>query len=298
MGWLDVVNVALNVAQVTELSRSRAQMEQMAQGAAYTAARGQILDGLRNYVFQVTQDSKALEAQLAIAPQQVFMVARILLQRFQDIGIRPDIFPEFTDKEYVQQAVTRLQGIAQQTSNSLSPDQVSRAEAGMNFILQMPLLDAAIASKSAFEQIQGTEAEWRQLDAQAGRNKGRKTIGLLLMLGGVGFGFLVCGISSIFASGSGSGVATLMMLASLGIMGGSAAGGVWLINQASKTDPRHAALQTQRAAWKSQYVPGETWNEIVAQFGDRPSAEYQSLKSTRVNFLQQMLGQAAGFEKF
>jgi len=187
MGWLDLLDVGIGAAQFYQIRKAREQLSRTEAGAAAEAMRTETLEVLRNFVFECAQDLKALESHVASSPQAVYVVARAFEQRFQEIGITPAIFPEFADKEYVQQVQTKTQAAIQESHNRLSADQIQQAGACFDAIMQMPLLNQAIEATQAVEQLQATKAEWEALDKKARRASSRKGLGIL----GLGGTFLL-----------------------------------------------------------------------------------------------------------
>jgi hypothetical protein len=65
----------------------------------------------------------------------VYVAAKTFEWRLHDVGISPEIFPEFTDKEYVQRVQNRLTRLIQELRRRLSAGQINQAEDCFSFIV-------------------------------------------------------------------------------------------------------------------------------------------------------------------
>ncbi len=295
-GWLDLIGIGIDVAQSHQIYKAREELGQLQAGAQAEAARKLILEMMRSFVFEIVQDIKALEDHMQTAPQQVYVVARALEWRLQDSGISPDIFPDFADKEYVQQAFTRIKSATQQSRGRLSEEQLTQAETAIGYITESGLLNQAIGAKSALEELQSTEPEWNMLSKQAGKASGSKTLGCLglfftfsfvpLLIGGV-VGWLAS-INDILGSISG----LLGMGAWLACLVGS------IVLMAKSKPARYQQMKVERESLQSKLMKREEWEKITALWGDLSSQGYRDIQTTRANFLRGVFGQVEGFDKF
>lgn len=295
-GWLDLIGIGIDVAQSHQIYKAREELGQLQAGAQAEAARKLILEMMRNFVFEIVQDIKALEDHMQTSPQQVYVVARALEWRLQDSGISPDIFPEFGDKEYVQQAFTRIRSATQQSRGQLSDEQFAQAETAVNYITETGLLTKAIEAKSAAQRLQATEAEWSALSKQAGHASGRKKLGCLGLIATFLF---VPQILVLAVIGLGQ------VHEILGALAGLLAVGIWLallvgsINLRGKKPPAHyETMKTEREELQQKLLPRDVWDKVVRLWGDLSSHEYRVIQASRANFLRGVFGQVQGFDKF
>lgn len=302
--WLDLIGIGIDVAQSYQIYQARQQLGQMQAGAEATALQKQVLEVLRNFVFETAQDVKALEQRVTGSPQPVYVVARALNWRFQDIGISPEIFPDFSDKEYVLKVQETIAGVTQETRDRLSDAQVSQADACVQAIVQMPLLEQAIEAQEAHEHLQATEAEWRAISA-------KRTKGMFGGLGTLAFAWVICpmmacissSIASInrFSTGQVGGFFTQVMeggilLTTLLVMLGGSIGGIILL--AKSSTGRFGELKRARRAWREKMPAREVWEQIVAAFGEQSSDEYREMRAARQNLMRQVLARVEGFDKY
>lgn len=295
-GWLDLIGIGIDIAQSNQIYKAREQLNQLQSGAQEEAVRKFILETMRNFIFEIAQDIKALEERMDIAPQQVYIVARALEWRLQDTGISPDLFPDFADKEYVQQTFTRIQKAMRQSRDRLSVEQVTQADTAINYAIEASLLNKTIEAKLALEELYSTEPEWRQLSSEASSADSRKTTGclvLFLTLAVLPAGLalviaIVYDISEFLASIVGFVGFCLWVLAL-----------VWNIKLFGKGKPaQYEQVKAHREELQKKLLPKEEWDQAVRLWGNLSSQGYQEMQATRTRFLQNMLGQVEGFEKF
>lgn len=294
--WLDLINVGLNAAHSHQIRKAQEQLQQMEVAAVEAAARQQVLEILRNFVFEMAQDIKALEENLQTAPQQVYVVAHALGWRFQNMGITPEIFPEFRDKEYVQQTQTKIQHAIEESRKMLTPDQHDQADRAVKFIEESDLLQETIEAVSAKENLEATEPEWEQLSKKAKGTKSKKTFGCLGLLATFSIiPIILVGIVTIMSDasrflGSISGiVAMLVWTAAL-------AGSIALLAQSKPN--RYEELQETREDWRSKLLPSERWQRVVSLWGEQSSQGYRDIQESRNTYIRGIFGQVEGFDKF
>ena len=295
-GWLDLIGIGIDVAQSHQIYKAREELGQLQAGAQAEAARKLILEMMRNFVFEIVQDIKVLEDHMQTAPQQVYVVARALEWRLQDSGISPEIFPDFTDKEYVQQAFTRIKSAVQQSRGRLYEEQLTQAETAIKYITETGLLTQAIEAKSAQEELQATETKWRKLSSQASIATKGKKLGCLLLFGTwtfiplliLGFGMALANVNEILAT-----IASMLgLVAWLACMVGS------IILMIKKKPPYYEQMKAEREELQKKLLPRDVWDKVVNLWGDLSSQGYRDIQATRGNFLRGVFGHVEGFDKF
>ena len=176
MGLLDLVDVAVNVQQSRRIGQARDQLTRMEQGMLQEAERRQFIESLRNIVFTVGQNIRALEQRVEAMPQPCYVTARALTWRLQEYGIAPEIFPEFADKEYVQQVREKIDAITQRSRSVLNDSQVKQADACVQAIVEMPALDQTI------DEVRTAAAELPRIEAARSRQNMYVGIGIALIV--------------------------------------------------------------------------------------------------------------------
>jgi hypothetical protein len=105
MGWLDVLNVGLGVANVAVNVSNASKLEQLqAQGAAAALIQAVITE-LRDQIFKFKQAAEAILASEAQSTKVAAGAMQLLELRLQDSGINPDLFRELSDKEYAASTI-------------------------------------------------------------------------------------------------------------------------------------------------------------------------------------------------
>jgi hypothetical protein len=294
--WLDLINVGLNAAQSAQIHQAQEQLQRMEAEAAEAALREQVLEVMRNYIFEIAQDIKALEEQLQQAPQQVYVVAHALRWRLENLGVTPEIFSEFADKEYVQQTQTKIRSAIQQSQTMMTAEQHTQADQAVRFIKQSDLLQDAIEAESAKENLQASEPEWEALKKKLNSTQGKKALGCL---------GLVMVFSVIPAVLAGIAISLASVNELLGTISGLVGFVVWIgclvgsIVLMAKSKPnRYEELKETRAEWENQLMPQERWDQVVALWGERSSQGYQEVQDSRNGFIRGIFGQVEGFDKF
>lgn len=298
MGWLDLIDLAIDVKQAADLRSAREQLRRIEMGAAEEALRQQIVEVLRNFVFSSAQQVKILETYLESSPQPVYVAATAFERRFQYAGISAEVFPEFTDKEYVQGVQGNLVRVIQNSRGRLTPGEISRAEECVDAIVQMHLLDQAIEAQSAWEQLQATEAEWKQASGRS----------MLLFVGGLialGGSFIVCPVAWCFSTSMVTSIAreqslnpvlSFATLAANGVLFlASMMGGIILLVRSR--NPRLRELGEKRKQWRESIPDRETWEHIVSLFGQQNSQGYRRLQAKREAMIGEVMKQIEGYDK-
>ncbi len=301
MGWLDLINIGIDAAQSYQIYQARERLRQIETGALTEALRKEVLEVLRNFVFATAQNLKELEQHLENSPQPAYVAARALEWRFQDIGISPEIFPEFTDKEYVLNVQEKLAEIIQDSQSRLTPDQISQGQECIKAIVQMSLLDQAVDMQVAREHLQSTEAEWKKV---AG-DRSKFTMGGLAALGAaffvcpVAYCFSTFALAALVSSAGGSSQGSILGLVTIVVNGAlflaSLVGGIILL--AKRRNPRHQELKKAREQWRDKIPDQETREQIVRLLGEQSSDEYQRLRATRAGLVREVMGQIEGYDR-
>lgn len=139
-------------------------MQSAAVAAQMDALRKAFIEAMRKLVFDISRDLQLAAEHLETYPMQVYIVARASETKYKDAGLSPDIFPEFSDKEYVHSTQKKLNQVLAASRSNLNPEQIEQSEMAVKGLTELPLLNEAIVAKSSLEQIQASEAEWRKVE--------------------------------------------------------------------------------------------------------------------------------------
>ncbi len=194
-------------------------------------------------------------------PQPCYVTARALAWRLHEYGIAPEIFPEFADKEYVQQVREKIDASTQHSRRMLNGAQIMQADACVQAIVEMPALDQTIEGHAAEEQL-------RQAKADLSRQR-------LYMLGGVGLLILALIVNQFSPL-----LLLVFFLTGLALM--------YMSGQQVKV------LTKQRQALQEKMQHGK---QLAAQFFGGETADLQQLRIERQQCIQAVMGQIEGYEK-
>lgn len=283
-GW-DWLHAGLEVATYAQARKAQqniaelqAEMQTAAAVAQIEAARKALVEAMRNFVFDISRDLQLAEDHIEEHPLQVYIVARAAEFRFKDSGLTPAVFPEFSDKEYVNATQKKMSNVLQTARSRLADDQIEQAELAVNCLSEMPLLHQAIQAKSSLEQIQATDAEWKSLEGSKNNSGTKRNFGIL---GLIAAPCLCFGASAGGSDAANAGVffAVLIIIGAIALLAGSR------VNL-----PKYNELKSQRENLRKNLLPPDTWHQVVDKFGDCASEQYQKLLDDRIAFLNPILG--------
>ena len=198
MDWFKVLNIGLNAVETTQLYQTRQHLQRMEASQQEQKLAHELLAIVKNLYFVTNQSAEVLEEKLALEPQKVFVGTRLLEWRLGDIGVTPEVFPTFDDKEYAAKTHKTIKNLIASSTKALTPEQAHDAEECFSYILEMPALNESIEVVSTYEKIkpikqelESTNPDW--LPLKNARNK-CLAIGLTIALVGPGF---VCVLGSL-----------------------------------------------------------------------------------------------------
>ena len=269
MGVLDWINFGLGMASATASVSNARRLEQMQREGAEAAVIQALLSALRDLVFDSRAKLKVIEPLMESDPLPVFAMARTVEWRLTALGIEPSLFPEFRDKEYVQETLDQLAQIEKGTYGRMTPEQRQQAEDCALALYEMPLLDKAVASETAREAFKATDSEWSSLTT-------RKT---LFTLGGVVALVAACPMCALAGLDS--------SLAAVGsVLGLLLAGGGVVLFFVGRSSSRLKELDQRRASLKAEYADADTQKHIVERLGKQNKQDYVTLRDQRQALIQ------------
>lgn len=291
MGVLDWINFGLGVANAANSISNARKLEQMQQQGAAQAILESIITELRNIVFDSRERLRALEPHIATDPMPVYALALTVGHRFQALEISPRIFPEFKDKEFVQATLAQLDQLYQATKSKLSAEQIAQAEKCASALTQMPLLEKAIETQIAQEELQKAQAEWNSLSNRRSSFRLGGCLSLLAIVPICSVGFL-CSLSAIGNPNNNPNIlGSLMMISFLILAFGCFVGGMVLF--ANSSSNRYSELEKQREDLKKKVADNETQQTIVNVFGRANSDGYKEMLNRHRELIQATLSSMA-----
>ena len=167
MGLLDLVDLALNVQQSNQLRKTHDQLQQLqlrtlheGERREYEAEHRHYIESLRQVIFTIGQNLRTLDQHVETLPQPTYATAQALNSRLQESDIRPEIFPQFADKEYLQHVRDQLITVAQRAQQRLTPAQFDQAKACACALFEMPRLEQAIELRATQATLQQATMAW------------------------------------------------------------------------------------------------------------------------------------------
>lgn len=295
-GWLNLLNIGIDAAQSYQIRKTREDLGRIHAGQQEEAARKLILEMARNFVFEIAQQLKALEDQAQTAPQQAYIVARALDWRLQDNGISPVLFPDFADKEYIENTFSRIRAVVKVSKAALSEEQLDEAELAVKFVTQSDLLNRAIAAASAWEELQARAPEWRDLSKQAASASNGKTLGCLALIGTFTVLPAILGAITMGLANESEGLGAFAAVLSIIVWGACLVGGIVL--RTKKKPEAYEQMKTRREELNKQLLSREQWEPIISLFGSKSSQGYRDIQSLRADFIGGIVDQVQGLDGF
>jgi hypothetical protein len=284
-GW-DWLQAGLELATYSQARKAQeniaavqADMQSAAMAAQVEAMRKAYIEAMRNLVFDISRDLQLAEEHIDEYPVQVYIVARTSDIRFKDSGLSPEVFPEFSDKEYVHNTQRKISSVVAASRSKLTEDQFEQAEIAIKSLTEMPLLQEAITAKSSLEQIQASDVEWNKLESAVSSSKTKRNFGIVTLIASP---CLCVGLGA-----TGGDQATLGAI--LGFL--ALVGALFLLFGSRVNMTRYNELKAQREELRKNLVSADKWHLIMEKFGgDLPSEQYQNLMEQRIAFLNSTLG--------
>lgn len=273
----DWIDKALEAATYTNIRKTQQHLEELKEMAEREAARKALIEAMRNFVFEVGSRAEIAEEHADSYPQQAYIVAKTLEWRLDNSGIESEMFPDIRDKEYFFKTKRNIKRLIQKTLSKMTEEEAAISNMAAKYLIEMPLLQRAIASKEAEEALNKTSREWSILQR---KHK-------LFILGVIGIIMETCVICPIAGTISDNSAALEIVgvLVILGVLGGS----VYLILRGR--DPRYKEMKEMRERLEEQLLSEEERRAIQSTFGDLSLSQLREIEEERAGFLLEMLGE-------
>lgn len=253
------------------------------------------------------KDIQLAEANIEAYPQQVYIVAKTLGWRLHDSGLAPELFPEFSDKDYVFKTQNKIVEVIIKCQQNLTKAQIQQSDLAIKYITEIPTLMQAIKAKWSLEQIQATQSKWNKISNENGNrtlNIAISIIGIFPLLSIVFIIFQVgLGIAALLSSivPSEIGVIVVFVLiagATTLIAGALLLGGIFFLGKkflsaafGTTANPELPKLREKRNEWRKNLMPAEDWEAIKNAFGgDLSSEQFNKIFKERIAFLEPLMG--------
>lgn len=299
MDWrtlLSAGNLLLDIKQSSDLQQANQQLSNMQETALQDALRKKYLEMLKNFIFNTYKRVELLEQYAKKLPMPVYVTTKLIEAGYNDIGITPNVFPDFADKEYVNKFQDKVGELLKKTRDGLSPNDLAQSEECVSGVLEMPLLEKAITSQNAQEQLDSLDGEWKNLEGYVS-NRQRK--GVLSIVGAFAFPFIVICLGGGAVGTDNRTLGQLIIVITLLVPLVFLAYGIFLLATRfpSGKKNRYAEIAKERDRLRAMLATPEEAGQIVAKFGSLSSREYLNLKETRQRLIQKIIEDVEGDEK-
>lgn len=289
--WVDYGNLAANLIQVGQLSAVQKRLRQLTEIEAAREERMRLIKELRQIVFESEEGLTQVGKYITVAPTGVFVAVSILKTAFDEMGIVPQTFEEFTDKDRVKHVREIIQKRIEEASQRLSVEQLSEAQRMIALIPKLGDLDLLISAIDARNELAKTDLEWKTLEEQ--RKKSLQPWNTLM-----GISLIWCCISSAIIQASPNlypeklppAVAVAISLTLLCLMIGIPVIGmiVSLFKISRVSTKRLDELKKLRTPLQRLLLTPEKYKALVNEFGEKPIEEYKSIKSNVLEYMERV----------
>lgn len=281
MGWLDVLNLAVDIGQSYQLQKIQGQVGAMQAGTLEERFRQQVIEALKNTIFSVNQDLKEIQSRVREFPKQVYVASRVLEWRLGYFNITPGIFPALTDKEYAQNVIQGIKDVKSQSDQLLDLETIEEAEKVSKELIEIPQLNEWINTFYTYNKIQGVEAELAQYRSTS---SSKALWGTLALIGSM----FLC-VAGGIGSNSGSEGSFLILLAI-----GATILGIYLF--ASRKNSASKELNNQLQQLKVEMPGNDRLQELRQIYINLTLEDCERLKEQKIAFVQSFMGDFKGFE--
>lgn len=290
--WVDYGNLAANLVQVGQLSAVQKRLRQVAEIEAAREERTRLINELRQIVFESEEGLTQVEKYITTAPAGVFIAVSILKTAFDEMGVIPQTFEEFTDKDRVKRVREIIQNRIEESSQRLSAEQLSEAQRTIAFIPKLADLDLLIGAIDAKNELAKTDLEWKNLEEQ--RKNSLQPWNTLMVIS-----LIWCGISYAITQTSlnlnlpekySPAVAVAIGLTLLCLMFGIPVIGMIIsfFKISRVSTKRLDELKKLRTPLQKLLLSPEKYKALVIEFGEKTIEEYKSIKSNVLEYMERV----------
>lgn len=209
MGWLDVINVGLNVAQVAQVSKVNQQLGSMQDQQMLSAIQAEVLKEIRNLIFEFNKKAKKLIELKDRYPQQANALAYSLMYKFDQLGISARNLPEYSDKEKFEETKDLLEKSIIESEEGLSTSEKTQVKDCVEAINKLETLNEAIYYAEKKRELESTNPEWEALTRKRSNNQ-------IIGFSGLGGGFLISMV--LCGNGGNTTVGTILFFMGVGLV--------------------------------------------------------------------------------
>jgi hypothetical protein len=290
--WVDYGNLAANLVQVGQLSAVHSRLKQLAQIEAAREERLRLISELRQIVFEAEEGLQRITEYTTKAPNGVFLAVSILKTVFDEIGIVPQTFEEFADKDRVKQVRRLIEERSENASQILTAEQNAEVSRVLKIVPKLDSLESLIRVQIAKEKLAETKEEWEHLEEQ--RQKVTRPwislvivsviawiVGAIILLVILNLFFDINRPLSSFPPLVSIIISAYQMVIAIGFLAG-------MIGSNGGSNQRLRELNKERSFLKPQLLPTTKLQKLYDEFGEKNSQEYSALKNQIVEYIKQV----------
>lgn len=237
---------------------------------------------------------KTLNNSLNENPQLVYITCKIIDWKFHNLGVSPEAFPEFQDKEYCRNVQLQLHQTIENAELLLSPAKLQVAKDCVSAIVQMPLLEQTIEICYVKEKLETMQHEWETLKkVQNNRSLRGNTFGCGGFLLAIIYMMILprmIFVNDNFDLGS---ILLYIILVPVFLSVIGIVIGLVVMNRGKKDSQTLRSLKQEISVLKDKLSNSTRLQEAERTFGKMTPEEYTSLKKQRENFIEETLGVAS-----
>ena len=279
--WVDYGNLAANLIQVGQLSDVQKRLRQVAEMEAAREERVRLINELRQIVFESEEGLKQVGKHTTNAPAGVLIAVSILKTAFDEMGVVPQTFEEFIDKDRVKRVREIIQNRIDESLQRLSNEQLSEAQRMIALVPKLGDLDILISAIDAKKELTKTELEWKTLEKK--RKNSLQPLNILMIISLVWCGFSYFTVNNInwMDIDQPVGLGILFVMFGIPVIGMITS----LVTISKLSSKRLDELRKYRAQLQKLLLSVEKYKTLINEFGEKTNEEYKSIRS---NFLEYM----------
>jgi hypothetical protein len=192
MGWFEVINTALNIASTASSVSVASNINKMQKATDAAQNAHMELAQLMDFADILQRKIKTINKHQEKSPQSVLVLSNFYEKALRSLVGSPSSIPFIEARPMFRDLYEDLENLADDSSKSLSKDEINQSNACLNAILEMPDLELAISEAEKREEIleqvdeaesyiKSTEDEWESVSAVANKAKTKKIIGIILL---------------------------------------------------------------------------------------------------------------------
>lgn len=170
MDWGDVISIGLGLGNVALNTSNAGTLQQMKLQQAGEALHREIINLMRNDIFNLKQTAESVLVGEEGAPLKAAGAMRILHRQLSSSGITPDLFPELADKEYAAVTAKLINGNSNRMYAALDADGKNQVDQLVEHLQRLPDLQYYLDHADNASRLKAEKTS--TIDGNGVQNKG------------------------------------------------------------------------------------------------------------------------------